>query len=122
MSFKCHACIQNCLRGWYIASRPKLPAIVRKKPTTRRVRPIDYALKLIRDSNFTAREAADLITALELKCKESTDEFTEKASSLLLSALEEMQKTSDADAFSEQLIEDLRLGKPQVIRMPRLLA
>jgi hypothetical protein len=69
------------------------------------------------------QEAADLITVLErLTRKKSTDEFTEKARSLLLSALEETQKAADADAFSEQLIQDIRLGKPQAIRMPRLLA
>jgi hypothetical protein len=39
----------------------------------------------------------------------------------MICALGEMEKTKEADAFSERLISDLRRGKPEMIEMPELL-
>ena len=39
----------------------------------------------------------------------------------MIRALGEMAKTKEADAFSEQLISDLRRGKPVMILLPELL-
>ena len=53
--------VQNNLRDKHIASITGMPSKVHKRPTHRVVKTSDY----IKGRNFTAQEAADLLTVLE---------------------------------------------------------